>query len=65
MSVRLLLEMSFDHPGSVFPVGHDPAAQQTESQTVSTLRQQSFCHQMLLPEEASAVREQQRHAMRV
>lgn len=25
MSIRLLLQMSFDHPGSVFPVGHHPA----------------------------------------
>lgn len=25
VSIRLLLQMSFDHPGSVFPVGHHPA----------------------------------------
>lgn len=30
MSVRLLLQMSFDHPGAVFPVGHHPTAQQTQ-----------------------------------
>lgn len=27
VSVRLLLELSLDHPGAVFPVGHHPTAQ--------------------------------------
>lgn len=31
VAVRLLLEVSLDHPGSVFPVGHHPTAQQTQA----------------------------------
>lgn len=31
VSIRLLLELSLDHPGSVFPVGHHPTAQQIQA----------------------------------
>lgn len=31
LTVRLLLEVSLDHPGPMLPVGHHPTAQQTQA----------------------------------
>lgn len=47
VAVRLLLEVSLDHPGSVFPVGHHPTAQQTQAaqtdRSSSSSRAASVC----------------------